>query len=112
MAKRSRSKELQEHFDAVAEMGCFITGRLPQLHHAMGGSMRERGVHKGMGQKNSDWLVIPLSEEYHTGKNGIHTIGVIEWEQRYGRQSQMLDEICDRLRVDVWRKERQEREKR
>jgi hypothetical protein len=37
-------------------------------------------------RKHSDWLVIPLAEEFHQGQHGIHRIGVQEWERAYGRQ--------------------------
>jgi len=30
---------------------------------------------QGMAQRASDWLVIPLCEFHHTGKNGIHGHG-------------------------------------
>ena len=48
---------VKRYKDAVAALGCIITGEPAQLHHP------REGV--GMGQRESDWLVIPLSPELH-----------------------------------------------
>lgn len=95
--------EIQRHWDRVADLGCIVTGnRLVTLHHAHGGSMKERGIHRSTGRKTSDWLVIPLTWNLHVGFQGIDVIGVLEWEAKYGKQADMLDAICQRLGVDVW----------
>ena len=66
--------------------------------------MLERGFTRGMGQKPSDWLVIPLTIELHS--MGPHAIdggfGVESWEAVYGRQADFLDQISDLFGVDVW----------
>lgn len=65
--------------------------------------MRLIGVHKGMGQKTSDWLCIPLAARYHTGCDGIDAgVGVATWEARFGTQVEHLDAICRRLGYNVW----------
>lgn len=56
--------------------------------------MRDHGVHKGMSQKTADELIIPLAERFHTGADGIHTIGVLTWEDRYGTQIEMLAKVA------------------
>lgn len=59
------------HLSKVAALGCFLCRRLgygyvgSQIHH-----LRE-GV--GLAQRNSNWLVVPLCAEHHTGSvDGIH----------------------------------------
>jgi hypothetical protein len=97
--------EIRRHWDAVAAMGCVVTGMRPAtIHHCHGGSMKLRGVHRSIGRKTSDWLVIPLSWYLHVGDDGIDRIGVLRWERRHGEQASFLDRICTRLGVDVWAK--------
>lgn len=96
--------ELRRHWNAVAAMGCIVTRAPATLHHAHGGSMKLRGIHRSVGRKTSDWLVIPLSWELHLGAEGIDRIGVVRWEAKWGKQADMLDEIVRRLGVDVWAK--------
>lgn len=97
--------EIQRHFKRVYELGCVITGN-PNcvLHHASGGSIKELGIHKGKSQKTSDWLVIPLIPDLHNGNNGIHIIGVLTWEARFGSQVDHLNMICNLLGVNLWQK--------
>jgi hypothetical protein len=94
---------VREHWDRVAALGCLLSGASsPTLHHCHGGSMREIGVHKGLGQKTSDFLVIPLAPRFHTGDLGIDVIPVWEWERQFGTQVAHLDELCETLGYDVW----------
>lgn len=108
---RKRDRAVQEHWEALAAYGCWVCCQPAQMHHATGGSMKARGIHKGMGQKNSDWLVIPLCERHHTGVDGLHKIGVAQWEERFGPQAVMLDAITQATQTDVWHNARQERVK-
>ena len=102
--KEQRPREVQEHWERVAAVGCVLSGMPATIHHCHGGSMREF-VHKGLGQKTSDWLVIPLAPRYHTGELGIDaSLGVIEWEHRFGSQVGHLDDLCQELGVNVWKK--------
>lgn len=98
------SAEIRAHWDAVAAMGCVISGWPATLHHAHGGSLKLRGFHRSVGRKTSGWLVIPLAWEYHLGEQGIDRIGVKRWELKYGKQADFLDEIARRTGVDVWAK--------
>jgi hypothetical protein len=94
---------IREHWDRVADLGCILSGaQSPTLHHCHGGSLREIGIHKGLGQKTSDFLVIPLAPRFHTGEYGIDVIPVWEWEHRFGRQVDHLDELCQSLGYNVW----------
>lgn len=73
--------------------------------------MRLVGVHKGLGAKTSDWLVIPLAARYHTGDYGIDGgLGVLEWESRFGSQVGHLDDVCRELGINVWKRAGVDRE--
>lgn len=97
--------ELERHWQAVAELGCVVTGTKPcTIHHAHGGSMKDRGVHRSMGRKTSDWLVMGLAFDLHVGNEGIDVIGVTRWEKKYGNQADYLDLIAEKLGVNVWEK--------
>lgn len=98
--------EIKRHWRRVAAMGCIVTGAPePTIHHVHGGSMKIY-VHRGMRQKTSDWLVIPLCAELHTGNLGIDNgcMTVAEWEQRWGTQVEMLDRVSRELGIDVWKR--------
>jgi hypothetical protein len=106
---------IKRHWDEVLQLGCAVT-RTPYvpdregpyrvtLHHAHGGSMRARGFTRTFGRKTSDWLVVPLIQVIHTGPGGIDgdpRPPVEEWERRFGRQVDMLDMVCEKLRRNVW----------
>jgi hypothetical protein len=61
---------VKAHKNRVAELGCILCrhlglGKTPaQLHHIREG--------QGMAQRASDWLVVPLCPEHHTGPRGVH----------------------------------------
>lgn len=105
----------RDHWPQLAESGCTLKDWAQsgcegavQLHHCGGGSMLERGVLKGKGTKNSDFLVLPLCHFHHLGREGIHSLGVRTWEMLYGRQSEWLDLLCEELQVDLWAKAKEE----
>lgn len=102
---KKRSTELSTHFDQVIALGpppgMEGAGRLT-IHHCHGGSMKDQGFHRAMSKKPSDWLVIALPEDLHTGSQGIDSgMGVITWEEKYGGQYQALEWVSERLGVDV-----------
>jgi hypothetical protein len=102
------NRQLREHWNRVAAMGCLVTGSTWQvtLHHAHGGSLVDRGFTRTFGRKTSDWLVIPVTRILHVGPGGIDgpppRPTVEEWEAKYRKQAEMLDEICMRIGYDVW----------
>jgi hypothetical protein len=102
---KPKPKAIKDYWDKVASIGCMVTGHTSNLtiHHVHGGSMR--GVlPRGYGMKH-DWMVIPLSAEYHTGAFGIDTgLGVLTWEERYGTQLSFLLEVMKRTGVDPFEK--------
>ena len=54
-------------------------------------------------ERASDWLQIPLCFDHHSaqGLDGIHK-GVETWERSYGAQSDMIDWLCNRFKLDLW----------
>lgn len=76
----------------VASMGCVVcrnqgyTGSPAELHHVTTGV--------GMGQKASDYDVIPLCPAHHRlGGWGIALhAGEREWQERYGSQRSLLSQ--------------------
>lgn len=65
--------------------------------------MLEAGVTRGGAQKVSDWFQIPLCVLHHVGDEGVDSsMGVDEWERRYGRQLDHLRHVIDMLGVDVF----------
>lgn len=114
--KRTRKqvpKEIRDHWQRVARLGCVVTfSDMATIHHCHGGSIREFFGAKGMpgvGQKQNDWLVIPLHPRLHTGNDGIDSgMGVERWERRYGAQRQFLEhvraQIKNRHGYDIYEK--------
>jgi hypothetical protein len=100
------SKEIKEHWNRVAELGCVVShSPNPTIHHCHGGSLADAGINRGGGQKMSDWLVIPLNARYHTGDLGIDSgMGVRSWEIRFGEQIDYLVQVSLKLGYNVFRK--------
>ena len=73
------------HMQKVAELGCIICGAEPCLHHIRHG--------QGMGQKASNYEVIPLCHFHHQGKEGIHTMGTRAWQAKYGSEVELLERV-------------------
>lgn len=59
--------------------------------------MKSKGLLRAAGIKVSDWLCIPLHPEFHTGDNGIHTLGVETWEEMFYKQYDLLQNLSDQL---------------
>ncbi|HQR22949.1 MAG TPA: hypothetical protein PKV98_18935 [Burkholderiaceae bacterium] len=99
--------EIRAHFARVRALGCAVTGSHVQvtLHHPHSGSMAELGYGRQK-WKSSDWLVIPLRIELHSmGPEAIDGAkGVLSWEADYGKQVDHVDEVCRRLRENLWLK--------
>lgn len=100
---------IKQYWDIVGQNRCLISGSpIVTLHHCHGGSMNGIGMKgkRGLSQKPSDWLVIPISAIYHFGQHGIDTgkMTVEEWEEEYGRQVDMITELIDLTGVNVWAK--------
>jgi hypothetical protein len=101
--------EIRRHWGELVKLGCIVTGSHEgvTLHHCHSGSMAEIGFNRGSRRGEEDrnhWLVIPLHRDLHCwGPEAIDgSKGVQSWEAEYGRQVDLLDEVCRRLNVDVW----------
>jgi hypothetical protein len=84
MTKRANKTE-KAWLDRVANLGCCICGATAEIHHLLAG--------KGMGQKASNFDVIPLCDFHH--RNGGHGFaihsGVRTWEARHGTELYHLE---------------------
>lgn len=96
------TKEIKDYWSRVAALGCMITGNTPEIHHCKSGSMSQHGIHTTAKKKPSDWLVIPLSPDYHRGKYGVHQ-GVKTWESKHLTQIEYLILVSNLLGVDVFK---------
>jgi hypothetical protein len=105
---------IKQHHDNVRALGCILTGRKPAtLHHVHGGSIKDRGYHVGMGQRQSHALVIPLIAELHSiGGRGIDSgYGVRSWEETFALQADLIDEVGEALGYSLWELEEKWRSK-
>lgn len=92
------------HKKNVLELGCCVT-RNPECvpHHIIGReATRIYGI-KGLGLRHNHFLIIPLSPMMHTaGPMAIHKIGVEEWENRFGKQTDYLRWVNSRLPYNIY----------
>ncbi len=87
--KKKRPKKTAEdtaHMSWVASQGCMICGGLACVHH----------VRKN-GEPRDHRKTIPLCYNHHQGVEGIHTRGKKEWWRIYGNESDLLEELMQRL---------------
>lgn len=100
---------INDYWKKVIELGphpdLFGSGRFT-IHHCHSGSVSDCGIHRGIGQKPSDWLVICLPESLHVlSKNGIdYGKGVRSWEKEFCPQMSALIWTADELGIDVFDK--------
>lgn len=87
--KKSATKEERKHMEKVASLGCIICGSPCQIHHLRFGM--------GMGQRNSHFKTIGLCHYHHTGKEGIHTIGIKSWQKKYGTELELHEKVRQQL---------------
>lgn len=71
-----------KYLEFVAGLPCCVTGSRPvTVHHLIGHNLR------GIGDKTSDYLSIPLSPELHQNDfEALHVIGHKRWEEKFGSQ--------------------------
>jgi len=81
--KKVATKAEREHLSKVASLGCLVCQMPCQLHH-----IRPVGL-VGVGLRSSNYHVVPLCREHHTGKFSIHN-SKKEFEAMYGTEKQML----------------------
>jgi len=96
-------KAIEAHHNAVRQLPCVVTGRHDvTLHHCHSGSLGEAGIKRGVGQRPSDWLVIPLALELHIGDGIDGGTGVKTWEAQHGTQMDHLKTICRQVGYNVF----------
>jgi hypothetical protein len=96
--------EVKRYWSAVAALGCQAcrSDYETTIHHVHGGSCKG---FKGTGMKSSDWLVIGLCFDHHTGKRGIDSgMGVQTWEGIHGPQLLMLFRVGLSLGINTFEK--------
>ena len=86
-----KSKTLKQHLNRVAELGCLVCKRPPQLHHIR--------FQTGLARKSSDWCVIPLCMDHHTGKFSIHLSKSL-FVAKMGTELEMLESVYKALYKD------------
>lgn len=84
--------ERKARFDALVRIGCVVCRRNgiysePHIHHALGIKYRATG------KKASDEHTYPLCGYHHQGADGVHHLGLREFERRFGGQDEMLEEV-------------------
>jgi hypothetical protein len=97
-------KAIAAYHNLVGDMACVVTGKRPvTLHHCHGGSLADAGINRGMGQRPSDWLVIPIIADLHVGPKGIDGgKGVRSWEAEHGTQLNHLMALQKCLGIDLF----------
>lgn len=91
------TKAEQAHKNRVADLGCIlcshalkINGTPAELHHPRRGT--------GMGQRASDFDVIPLCPEHHRGNTGLHGLGTKGFAKHWGvTEADLLSVVRERL---------------
>lgn len=78
----------KRHMGRVADLGCIICNSQAQVHHIREG--------QGMSQKASNWLVIPLCPEHHTGALSVHKTAK-QFANIYGSELDLLALTLARL---------------
>ena len=85
---RARMKS-KAHMERVAQLPCVCCGAEGvQVHHAKISGLC------GMGQKASDWFVMPLCPSHHAE---FHHNGKESWQMRHGSQVDHVVNTLDRL---------------
>ena len=101
---------IKDHFGNVAALKCAVCQQGATIHHCHGGSMVDwfgAEMSPRWGQKQNDWLVIPLCGKHHYGEDGIDTgmgniKGVCEWESHFGLQVYHLIQVDSMLPYSIW----------
>ena len=78
----------KRHMNRVAELGCIICAAPAQVHHIREGM--------GMSQRASNWLIIPLCPEHHTGALSVHKTAK-QFANIYGSELDLLAVTLGRL---------------
>ena len=94
--KKSKTKDEKQWLNKLAESGCCICRKYYDVTDAPPANLHHLREGVGMGQKSSDFLVIPLCHYHHQGEGGFHT-SPKTWIEKYGKESEMLEWVLDNL---------------
>ena len=77
-------------------IGCYIYHNHPDkqkecINNAVGHHLIGNQTIKGLSLKADDKLRMAICVNHHTGRYGIHQIGVETWESIYGKQTDMIE---------------------
>ncbi len=93
-----------KRFDSLANYGCCVCR---VVHHAYSPACIHHltGIkYRATGKKANDEHSIPLCHRHHQGEDGIHTLGMRVWEERFGKQEvylEMVNEYLDELGINA-----------
>lgn len=111
MPRNPLRKEIRDHYQRVADLGCCVTRQpICVLHHCFGGSLVSVFGLKSMSDRGiSDWLVIPLHPSLHTsGPDAFHSLGIYTWERKFGEQMSHLHWVNEQLEYNIFDKAEEE----
>lgn len=79
----------RSHLSAVAALGCLLCGAPAEIHHCRRDP--ETGEHLGLGQRASNFHVLPLCPIHHrTGGMGTaYHAGPRAWESIHGTETEL-----------------------
>lgn len=77
----------RQHLGKVAAIGCIICRMPAEIHHVRSGM--------GMGQRNTNFNVIPLCHKHHrTGGHGVALhAGKKTFEEKFGTELELLERV-------------------
>ena len=86
---KSKTKHEKTYHEFIATMPCIACGDWPvHVHHVRFAA--------GIGQRSSNYLVLPLCPDCHQGQEGIHGSPKI-FEMRHGTEQSLLAEVIENL---------------
>ena len=89
-SEKKRLSKSKRYLELIHKLPCCISGLSPvQAHHIRTGM--------GMSMKAPDWHCLPLHEIYHTGSEGIHTLGTKAWQEKFGSEQELVKKTQERL---------------
>ena len=107
MAAQKKTKEIEERFERISELGCvaqvvfeervYTCGQPAEVHHCKGYEFSNAGAKKADHKES-----IGLCYNHHRGAEGFHTIGKETWEAKYGKQIDLLEKTNEELGDWKW----------
>lgn len=81
----------RKYWHQIKEFGCIIKGcdNPPHIHHAL----------TGAGGRKNHRKVLPLCHYHHQGDEGLHTLSRRVWEEKYGTEEELLEQLRIRLEM-------------